>query len=69
MAKNILIDAEEGSPCPSAKQMTCPECDSEALVIVPQDTQIVESEADADGKVWGNCRTCENGFLAYYQTV
>jgi hypothetical protein len=49
MAKNILIDAEEGSPCPSAKQMTCPECDSEALVIVPQDTQIVESEADADG--------------------
>lgn len=52
---------------PTDRWVDCPECGAEAIAVVPKMSRIVTSEETADGKVWVNCRSCENRFLAYYQ--
>lgn len=53
---------------PVGKDVTCPECNSIVIAIVPQGSKLVEREETADGKVWATCQTCGDKFLVYYQT-
>ena len=52
---------------PSGKTVVCPNCSEEAIAVVPQGSEIVTQEGNGDGKVWVDCRICENRFLVYYQ--
>lgn len=53
---------------PTGRSVTCPECSSRAIAIVPRNSTIVEREEAADGKVWTNCRACDTRFLVFYRT-
>lgn len=57
---------DESDPV-TGKRVSCPECDSDAFAIIPEDGEIVQQEGDADGKVWVNCFTCSNRFLSHFQ--
>lgn len=48
--------------------MTCPDCETEAVAVLPPDGVLVRDEGDADGKVWVNCRECRERFLTYFRT-
>lgn len=53
---------------PTEKWVICPECNAEAITVVPKHSEIVESEETADGKAWVSCWTCGERFLVYYRT-
>lgn len=53
---------------PGGKIVSCPECGEVAYAIVPKESEVVEAEENADGKVWVNCRNCGEQFLVYYRT-
>jgi uncharacterized protein with PIN domain len=52
---------------PKGQITRCPECNAEAMAIIPQNSFLIKSEENADGKVWVNCRECGERFLAYFQ--
>ena len=54
---------------PVVKDVVCPECNTEAMALVPKGSAIVKQEGNADGKVWVTCKTCGNRFLVYFQTI
>ena len=54
---------------PVGKNVVCPECNAEAMALVPKGSAIVKREGNADGKVWVTCETCGNRFLVHFQTA
>ena len=53
---------------PGGVGVICPVCGSSARAIVPQGSDFVEEEEQADGKVWVNCKECGERFLVHYRT-
>lgn len=46
----------------------CPECDAEAVAILPYESgRLVDREEDGDGMVWVNCADCGARFRRYYR--
>lgn len=53
---------------PVGKWVNCPECNAIAYAIITENSEIVDDEEMADGRVWVNCHDCGERFLAYYRT-
>lgn len=52
---------------PKARDVACPNCDAMALAVIPAGNEVVHSEEESDGKVWANCRSCDDQFLVFYR--
>lgn len=52
---------------PTSVVVACPECNSRTIAIIPGNSTSVADEERADGKVWANCRNCEESFLVYFE--
>lgn len=52
---------------PTSVVVACPVCNSRTIAIVPGNSTYVADEECADGKVWANCRNCEESFLVYFK--
>ncbi|AGB34127.1 hypothetical protein Natpe_4437 (plasmid) [Natrinema pellirubrum DSM 15624] len=52
---------------PTGQSARCPEFNAEAMAIIPQNSFLIKSEENADGKAWVNCRECGERFLAFFQ--
>lgn len=54
---------------PTGKYIPCPECDETATAVIPANGDIVETAAEADGKVWVTCFECDGRFLVHFRTT
>lgn len=54
---------------PTGKYIPCPECDAKATAIIPENGEVVESEAAADGKVRVTCFECDGRFVVHFRTA
>lgn len=52
---------------PVGADVRCPSCGAEAIAIIPSDSELVDREAESDGKVRVNCAECGELFLAYFR--
>jgi len=52
---------------PGGQTTRYPECNAKAYAIIPQNSFLIKSEENANGKVWVNCRGFGERFLAYFQ--
>ncbi|WP_435365567.1 hypothetical protein [Haloarchaeobius sp. DYHT-AS-18] len=53
---------------PKSVTTRCIHCEStNATVLIPRDSNLSESHEKADGKVWGNCRSCGERFDVYFR--
>lgn len=51
---------------PKGQMVNCPECETNAVALIPEDTVLVSRETNADGSVWVNCHECEDQFRMYF---
>lgn len=52
---------------PTGYPVNCPDCNEEAIAIVPGNSKIAERKEDADGKVRVDCRSCKRQFFVYFR--
>ncbi|WP_225336023.1 hypothetical protein [Halomicrobium urmianum] len=51
---------------PKGRIVNCPECETNAVAVIPEDASIVSGESSADGSVWVNCHECGDKFRVYF---
>lgn len=52
---------------PRGESVRCPGCGGTVIALVPEDSNVVGREENADGKVRANCRNCGEQFLVHYK--
>lgn len=53
---------------PKGEWVTCPDCETEAVAVLPPDGVLVRDEGDADGKVWSTAGSAASGSSLYFRT-
>jgi len=53
---------------PKSEWVRCPECNAQAVALIPRDSTTVEDKDESDGKARVNCPECGNHFLVLFKS-